>query len=200
MAEPILFYFDFASPYGYLGSHRAEALGERLGRPVDWRAILIGPAMQMTGGRPLTATTLRADYAREDIPRLAKLYGLPFVEPPNLPILSLRPARAYWWVREHKGPDAARDLARALFHSHFGEGMDIAGEDETLAVAATAGLDVDDLRAGMNDPAIKDLVKREGEISLTRGVFGSPWVIVDGHNFWGCDRIDLADRLLAPDD
>jgi 2-hydroxychromene-2-carboxylate isomerase len=197
MAEPITFYFDFASPYAYLGSFRADALGERLGRPVDWRAILIGPAMQMTGGRPLTATDLRARYAREDIGRLARLYGVTFTEPPDMPIVSLRPARAFWWVRESQGPAAARAVGQALFDVHFGQGQDITSDEATIAVLEAAGYDGAAARDGINDPAIKDKVKAESQTSIELGVFGAPWVIVDGHNFWGTDRIDLADQLLG---
>ncbi len=29
MAAPLEFYFDFASPYGYLASHRIDAIDER---------------------------------------------------------------------------------------------------------------------------------------------------------------------------
>ena len=33
--------------------------------------------------------------------------------------------------------------------------------------------------------------------SLDRGVFGSPFVFVDGEPFWGLDRFDQIDRWLA---
>ena len=37
MPDPIAFYFDFASPYGYLASTQIDALAEKHGRTVDWR-------------------------------------------------------------------------------------------------------------------------------------------------------------------
>ena len=33
--------------------------------------------------------------------------------------------------------------------------------------------------------------------AMARGVFGSPFVIVDGEPFWGIDRFDQLERWLA---
>jgi len=52
-------------------------------------------------------------------------------------------------------------------------------------------------RAAIDDPAIKAALKRENEQGIARGVFGSPFVIVDGESFWGFDRFDQVDRWLA---
>ncbi|MGB7534398.1 MAG: DsbA family protein, partial [Azonexus sp.] len=42
MAEPIDFWFDFSSPYGYLMSERIDDLAARFGRKVRWHPILLG--------------------------------------------------------------------------------------------------------------------------------------------------------------
>jgi 2-hydroxychromene-2-carboxylate isomerase len=39
---PIRFYFDFISPFAYLGSVAIERLAARLGREVEWRPVLLG--------------------------------------------------------------------------------------------------------------------------------------------------------------
>ena len=41
MPAPIDFYFEFASPYGYLASEQIDALGARHGRAVMWHAIVL---------------------------------------------------------------------------------------------------------------------------------------------------------------
>ena len=51
--------------------------------------------------------------------------------------------------------------------------------------------------AGMIDPEIKTVARRYGEEAVTRGVFGSPWIFVDGEPFWGSDRLAMVDRWLA---
>ena len=46
-------------------------------------------------------------------------------------------------------------------------------------MAGGAGVDRAAARASVHDPAWKDALKREVEAGLARGVFGSPFVIVD---------------------
>ena len=54
MATPIDFYFDFSSPYGYLGSEKIEALAAKHGRAVEWHQVLLGVVFRQTGAVPLT--------------------------------------------------------------------------------------------------------------------------------------------------
>ncbi len=49
MAEPIDFYFDFSSPYGYLGSLSIDAVAAKHGREVTWRPYMMGAAFPITG-------------------------------------------------------------------------------------------------------------------------------------------------------
>jgi hypothetical protein len=44
MTAAIDFYFDFSSPYGFIGSEKIEALAARHGRKVAWHPVLLGVA------------------------------------------------------------------------------------------------------------------------------------------------------------
>ena len=44
MANPIDFYFDFSSPYGYFASARIEDIASRHGRTVTWRRSSSAPS------------------------------------------------------------------------------------------------------------------------------------------------------------
>ena len=59
MSQPIDFYFDFSSPYGYLASEKIDELAARHGRKVRWRPILLGVVFRQTGGAPLTSSVAR---------------------------------------------------------------------------------------------------------------------------------------------
>ncbi|HEX6102775.1 MAG TPA: DsbA family protein, partial [Alphaproteobacteria bacterium] len=78
MAAPIEFWFDFSSPYGYFGSRRIEGIAARHGRTVRWRPFLLGVLFQTTGQSPLLNQPVRGPYARRDIERTSRLYGVPF--------------------------------------------------------------------------------------------------------------------------
>ena len=67
MPAPLEFYFDFSSPYGYLGSRKIEALAAKYGRGVDWRPILLGVVFKHAGTAPLVDIPLKGDYSRRDM-------------------------------------------------------------------------------------------------------------------------------------
>ena len=52
------------------------------------------------------------------------------------------------------------------------------------------------LKLDLNDQALKDKTKAEVEAAIGKGVFGSPYFIVDGEPFWGIDRLEQLDRWL----
>ena len=44
---------------------------------------------------------------------------------------------------------------------------------------------------------MKDRTRAEVEKAITRGAFGSPYIVVDGEPFWGSDRLEQIDKWLA---
>ena len=137
MNAPLDFYFEFASPYGYLASTQIDALAARHGRTVAWHPIMLGAAFKATGARPLMQTPLKGPYLLHDVPRFARLLGVPLTLPPVMPMNSLAASRACVWLAE-EDDERARRLARALFHAHWGEGRDLAAPEAVADVAQRA--------------------------------------------------------------
>jgi len=196
MTTPLQFHFDFSSPYGYLAAERIEALAAKHGRGVDWRPMLLGAVFKITGTQPLTFVPLKGDYTRRDLPRTARFHGIEFRMPSKFPIATQAAARIVVWQR---GVDAARcaPLVKALYRAFFVADRDISDPDLAADVAAEAGFDRSAARAAVDDAAIKDALKRDVEAAIAAGVFGSPFVVVDGEPFWGLDRFAHIDRWLA---
>ena len=197
MAAPIDFYFDFSSPYGFLASHLIDTLAAKYGRTVDWHPILLGVVFKETGMAPLTLIPLKGEYSRQDFARSARFHGIAgFRMPAKFPIASQAPARIVLWLKAGD-PALATRVAKALYRAYFVEGIDISNPDGAAAVAAREGVDGAAARAAIDDPAVKDALKRGVEEAIARGVFGSPFVVVDGEPFWGLDRLDQVERWLA---
>jgi 2-hydroxychromene-2-carboxylate isomerase len=195
-ARAIDFYFEFASPYGYLASTQVEDLGARHGCEVVWHPIMLGAAFKETGARPLMHTPLKAPYLRHDVPRFARLLGMAFREPPIMPANSLAASRAFVWL-EVDDPGLAKRLAQAVFHAHWGEGRDISAAEQVAEIATPLGIERSALLQAVADPAIKERLKQATAAALERGVFGSPFIFVGGEPFWGADRLDQVEAWLA---
>jgi 2-hydroxychromene-2-carboxylate isomerase len=196
MTTPIDFYFDFSSPYGYFASARIEEIAAKHGRSVVWRPILLGAVFKITGQQPLPTIPLKGSYAKHDLARSARLFGVPFKLPTKFPIAGQAPSRAYYWIADRDGAQG-RMLAQALYRAYFAEDRDISNPEVTANVAAKLGINREELLHALNDPAVKERLKNEVDAAIERGVFGSPYVVVDGEPFWGSDRLDQVDRWLA---
>jgi 2-hydroxychromene-2-carboxylate isomerase len=139
---------------------------------------------------------LKGDYARRDFARSAKFYGVEFKLPSTFPISSQAPARAFYWLAR-KDPNQAKALAAALYRAYFVDDINISNPDDTIAVCAKYGLNAEEVRAALNDPAIKDLLKTEVNKAIGRGAFGSPYIVIDDEAFWGADRLEQVEKWLA---
>lgn len=196
MAKPIEFYFDFSSPYGYFAAENIDALAARFGREVIWRPFLLGVAHKLTGGKAPINVPLKDAYYKNDFERSARFYGLKYRLPSKFPIASLAPSRAFYWLNA-RDPVRAKALALALYRVFFIDDVDISDAENVVAVCARLGLDATEVRAALGDAAVKERFKYEVDRTVERGVFGSPYFIIDDEHFWGADRVDQIERWLA---
>lgn len=195
MPEPVDFYFDFSSPYGYLAACVIDERMADAGRQVRWRPYLLGAVYKETGGQPLIAIPMKGEYSRHDMARSARRSGIPLTWPKPFPFMSVAAVRAFYWL-ERNDPEDAKALAKEIFRRAFAEGQDMSGAAAVVAAAKALELDADGLAAALQDPSVKDLAREKVSEAMARGVFGSPYFIVDGEPFWGHDRIADVEEWL----
>jgi 2-hydroxychromene-2-carboxylate isomerase len=196
MTKPIEFYFDFSSPYGYFAAAKIDEIAARHARLVTYRPILLGAVFKVTGQQPLPSIPLKGNYAKRDLERCARLFGVPFRIPSKFPIASTAPCRAFYSLTD-KQPALAAKLARALYGAYFGADRDISAPEVTLDVAGELGIDKQYVANALNDPSVKERLRQEVDSAIALGVFGSPYIVVDGEPFWGADRLEQVEKWLA---
>ncbi|MGZ3159735.1 MAG: DsbA family protein [Burkholderiaceae bacterium] len=196
MTSAIDFYFDFSSPYGYFASTRIDELAAKYQRKVKWRPILLGIVFQTTGSAPLTLIPLKGDYSVHDFERTARFHGIPYKRPDTFPISTQAAARAVLWLQATAGDGEAAKLAKAIYHAYFVDGIDIGNSANVAQIAASAGVDAAALLEAIGSPEIKEQLKKEVTHAIEKGVFGSPFLIVDNEPFWGFDRFAQLEATL----
>jgi 2-hydroxychromene-2-carboxylate isomerase len=90
-----------------------------------------------------------------------------------------------------------REVSRELFRAIFVDGQSLADLDTTLAAAERAGMDSEEVRAGIGRQDVKDRLRASTEEALARGVTGVPTVAVGDELFWGDDRLEAAAAIAA---
>ncbi len=196
MAGAIDFYFDFSSPYGYLAAEMIEALGQRVSRAVNWHPILLGVVFKATGGQPLTMAPMKGPYSENDFRRSAAFYGVPYRAPSVFPIATQNPARAVLWMQE-KHPAHAKKFTLELYRAFFRGDRDISKLDVIGDIAAGLGYSADEVIAATQSDDIKSKQKANVEAAIAKGIFGSPFFIVDGEQFWGADRLPMLEAWIT---
>lgn len=196
MTAPIDFWFDFTSPYSYLAAEQIDALAAKHGRTVRWQPMLLGAIFKEIGGRPLTEIPLKGEYSKRDFARSARFHGLAFNFPAKFPQATVSAARAYYWLAA-QDEALARRFALAVFRKLFAEAGDVSDLGTVIELAAALGVDRDALSAGVASAEIKDKLREVNEQALKLGIFGAPYILIDGEPFWGADRLPQIDKWLA---
>jgi 2-hydroxychromene-2-carboxylate isomerase len=197
MNAPIDFFFDFSSPYSYIANEWIDAVAARHGRTVRRRAILLGATFQVAELKSPVSYPMKREYSLRDFERSARFEGLTCVLPPVFPIPTQNAARVFWWLAETQGEATAANWARAGLRAVFRRGVLLHDVAALKALAAEQGLDAEEAERVWNDPHWKARLKRANDEAIAAGIFGAPWVVVDGEPFWGNDRKPQIERWLA---
>jgi 2-hydroxychromene-2-carboxylate isomerase len=179
------FYYDIVCPYAYLASTRIESLAMRAGRPLEWKPILLGGVFKSIGREdaPLIPEKARLNFL--DMHRYARLHEVPLKLHPEHPRRTVAAMRLLHTV---EGADRVR-LTHVLYRMYFVENRD-PSDSRTLADAA-AEIGRPELVARVEDPSIKEALRRATDEAVADGVFGVPSFFVDGRLHWGQDRLHL---------
>ncbi|HKB81774.1 MAG TPA: 2-hydroxychromene-2-carboxylate isomerase [Burkholderiales bacterium] len=178
-------YFDFISPFAYIGLCRLDRLSKELRiryRPVLFAGLLNhwgqkGPA-EIPAKRVWTYRWCTWSAAQQGI-----AFRCPAVHPFNpLPYLRLAIAAGN-----------TLPAIRCIFEALWTTGADPA--DERVFAALARSLDVDPLRLG--EQSIKDALRLETEQAAARGIFGVPTLVVDDELFWGADALDFIEAYIT---
>ena len=191
MSRSVEFFYDFRSPYSYLAFTQLREMDIEL----KLRPMQILKVMEAVGNVPTTITCApKGRYARIDLARWAKRYGIPF-NPSNM--------------RENNGDACSRAVLAAqsaveadavtlaLYRAGWSEAKPLATQADILAAIAAAAIDTRPIAARMDAPDVVALLEANTKEAADRGVFGSPTIFVGDAMFFGNDRLDFVREHLA---
>lgn len=194
MSRPVLeFWYEFSSPYCYLTAVRLADLAERHDIDVVWKPFLLG-AIFKAQGRDLPANIPeKARYMWNDVARKSRKNGLSFQKPDAFPCFALMASRIGTIAESQPW---GGEFVKRMFQKFFEENIDISRSEPVIEVLETLGLDSQKVIDEAQSEEKKDLLKKQNDIAMEKGIFGAPMFLANGEMFWGDDRLEEAIDFL----
>lgn len=194
MPQRLEYFFDYVSPYSYLGDSQVPGLVERTGAELVYRPMLLGGVMQASGNKPPASVAAKGKYMLTDIARWVERYGLELRFNPHFPVNTVKPMRGALVALEEGFFPAYH---QALFAAMWRDEKNVGDAEVLGAVADAAGLDGAKLLARIEESAIKEQLKANTAEAVERGAFGAPTFFVGDDMFFGNDRLDFLEARLS---
>lgn len=195
--DPIEFWFDFASPYGYLLGEHIDSVAAAHGRRVQWRPMLLFAVLRALEMPAPMAHAAKRDYMLLDFERSARHLGVAYRHPSRFPVVTPLPGRMFH-VLAVASTAQATAFARAAMQAAFRDDRPL--DDAAFVGELAARFDPRDaatlLQAAQGDVARAALAAGIDD-AVRLGVFGSPFVRIDGEPFFGADRLPQIQARLA---
>jgi 2-hydroxychromene-2-carboxylate isomerase len=193
--KEVAFYFDFSSPFAYLGSTQIEAVAARTGAKVVYRPFLLGALFKAIGTPNVPLAEMPAPkqkLVRADLHRWADHWGVPFQFASRFPMNTVKPLRLVLAAPR----EAAPALVAAVYRAYWVEDRDISSDEVLRDAAASVGLDGEALVSATAEESLKQKLREATEEAQKRGVCGAPCFLVGDLLFWGQDRLLFVEKAL----
>jgi 2-hydroxychromene-2-carboxylate isomerase len=180
-----IWYFDFISPFAYIGLHRMKELPRDLS--IEYRPVLFAGILNHWGQKGPAELPTKRRYTYRWSHWWAHSLGLPLRYPaahPFNPLHHLRLAIAC---------GARPEAIRKIFDAVWTTGADASDAARFAVLLGEFGLKPEDL----DKPEIKNQLRSNTDEAVRRGVFGVPTFEVEGELFWGADSIEFLKEFLA---
>jgi 2-hydroxychromene-2-carboxylate isomerase len=181
--------FDLVSPFAYLGLTQLSRLPA--GTEVELVPALFGVVLNHHGQIGPAEIDPKRRFTYRFVVWRARQMGVPFKMPPAHPFNPLSAMRLVIAA----GVD--RKSVQTAFEFVFRDGRDVS--DRVVLADLAQALGLPDLDAALNDPAVKQTLRKNTEWAIERGVFGVPTFVIGPELFWGHDAFDMVvDYLRDP--
>jgi 2-hydroxychromene-2-carboxylate isomerase len=178
-------YFDFVSPFSYLQLEKMAAI-EPLAT-IERTPVLLAALLTHWGQKGPAEIPAKRRGLYRYVQWLAQREGIPMRFPPAHPF---NPIRA---LRLAIVAGCTSQAIQIIFRHLWREGRSLEEESDWRELCGRVG--VADPNA-VNEAAVKETLKRNGERAIAAQVFGVPSFVIDGEIFWGLDATDLVIEYL----
>lgn len=191
------YYFSVLSDWAYMGGERFESLARKYDARINHMPMKLAQLYANTGGVVLQKrSTQRQEYRVVELERWRDKLGMPITLHPKYYPTDDTLAACSIIAAAQLGLDAGR-LANLIHRAIWVEEQDVAEEATVRRLIGALTPSVEAVLDAARSPAAAETLERNTRQAADRGVFGSPFYILEGQIYWGQDRLDFLEEQLA---
>eukprot|EP01084_Bolivina_argentea_P089607 161652_1 len=188
------FYFDFSSPWAYIGYCRLYELKGFVNN-IIYKPILLGALFRDIGtpnAPALAMSNKQREYGSIDLERWKKIAGVNLQFNTNFPIRTVLPLRVF--IINNKTIDC-------IYRGAWQWNVNIGNENHLCKLLNDYGFNGNELiKKAKSDKIIKRILRNNTEFAKEKGMFGVPSYVINGdyHRFiWGQEKLDFVKDLCC---
>ena len=189
MTKSIEFYFDFSSPYAYLGFKEIKKYEKKYPFQIKYMPIFLGGLHNSAGITPAAFNKIKSKYMVQDTKLVAKKKNIKFSFNYYFPIKTLNFMRGAIIAKDD---NYEKIYVEKIFDSIWRDGLNM--NDNIIINKVLKNLDLNPsiFFGKVSDIKIKDKLKKLTNDALKKGIFGAPTYYVNRKIFFGQDRLGYA--------
>ena len=186
MTKHIEFYFDFSSPYAFVGYKEIKRLEKKNSFKIKYMPVFLGGLHNSADITPAAFNKLKSKYMVKDTKLLCEKKNISFNFNSYFPIKTVNFMRGAIIA---KIDNFEKIYIEKIFNSIWKDGLNM--NDQTVINKVLKNLDLNPeiFLSRVGDQKIKDKLRKLTDDALKKGIFGAPTFMVNKKIFWGQDRL-----------
>ena len=186
MTKDIDFYFDFISPYSYIGHKKIEQQGSELN--FTYKPILLGGLHKLWNITPQAFIEPKKKFMIMDCEMVSKKLNINFKFNSKFPLGTINLMRGCLIL---KGEQLNKYI-KLIFDAYWKDDKDLTNLENISKLLSSLKIDSEEFFKSIKEQSIKDKLIRLTTDAFKKEVFGTPTFIVNNKIFWGQDRLEYA--------
>jgi 2-hydroxychromene-2-carboxylate isomerase len=190
--KKIDFYFDFASPNGYLSLQALKKYQASMDLEINYIPVLLGGIFKLTNNQPpmiaFGEVKGKLEYENLEMKRFIDFHQLSnFKMNPHFPVITLMLMRGALAAQQE---GFLEEYINKMSVEMWENEKKLDDPDELKAAYDNAGFDSDKIFSLMGTQEIKDKLLNNSSAAAERGVFGIPTFFVGDEMYFGKNTIE----------
>ena len=189
MTKSIEFYFDFSSPYAYLGFKEIKKYEKKYPFHIKYMPIFLGGLHNSAGITPAAFNKIKSKHMIQDTKLVANKKNIKFSFNSYFPIKTVNFMRGAIIAKDD---NYEKIYVEKIFESIWRDGLNMNDNFIINKVLKNLDLNPSIFFGKVSDIKIKDKLKKLTNDALKKGIFGAPTYYVNRKIFFGQDRLSYA--------